>query len=49
MIDRQVEKQEGDKKKGNVVDDDSLRALWVKSSLTQTYSGPMHVRGAEIP
>lgn len=50
FLHRQVEKEERDKKKkNNDVDDDSLSALWVKSSLTQTYPGPIHVRGAEIP
>lgn len=53
-VNRQTErmnKKEGDGRKDDAVDDDSLRALWVKSSLTQTHPGPMHVGGggAEIP
>lgn len=44
-----MNKEGGDRRKEDVVDDDSLSALWVKSSLTQSYPGPMHVRGADIP
>lgn len=44
-----MNKKYRDGKGDDAVEDDSLSALWVKSSLTQTHPGPMHVRGAEIP
>lgn len=36
-------------RKEHAVVDESLSALWVKSSLTQTHPGPKHVTGADIP
>lgn len=42
-----MNKKEGDGSGDDTVDDDSPRALWVKSSLTQTHPGPMHVESKE--
>lgn len=44
-----MNKKARDGRREDVFDDDSLSALWVKSSLTQSHPGPMHVRGADIP
>lgn len=44
-----MNKKQGNGSKDAAVDDDSLIALWVKSSLTQTHPGRLHVMDAEIP
>lgn len=44
-----LNKNEGERRKDAAADGESLRALWVKSSLTQHHPGPMHVWGTDIP